>query len=68
MLMIYDRWGEPIYETNIFDTNTNRSEQWDGRAKNGKDIVPAGCYTWFCVFKDSKGNGHEKAGSITIIR
>jgi gliding motility-associated-like protein len=61
-LLIYDRWGEPIFESD--DIN----QGWDGIAKQGNDIVQTGSYTWTCIFKDDNGVLHEEAGSVTVIR
>ena len=66
-LAVYDRWGEVIWETTTYSAADEKSEKWDGRAKN-HDIVPIGSYTWFAKFKDFKGNDHEKMGIITVVR
>lgn len=60
-LMVFDRWGELIFESD--DIN----QEWDGRAKDHR-IVPVGTYTWLCVYLDHFGNKHEVAGTVTIIR
>lgn len=39
LLMIYNRWGQKIYETN------NPAGKWDGRTSDG-NYVPAGTYYW----------------------
>ena len=60
-LIIYDRWGEPVFESeDIY-------KGWDGRAK-GDNLVKTGVYTWVCVFKDFKAIEHTKAGTVTVIR
>jgi len=61
-LIVYDRWGEPIFESE--DIN----HAWDGRAKQGNDVVQIGTYTWACIFKDDNGVLHEETGRITVIR
>ncbi len=66
-LDIYDRWGEIIWSTNQFYKDLERSEKWDGRAKNN-EIVPVGTYTWRCTFRDVFDRTQVEAGSITIIR
>jgi gliding motility-associated-like protein len=66
-LAIYDRWGEIIWETDKYNKETERSDSWDGRAKNHA-IVNIGTYTWYAKFKDFKGNEHIKAGAVTVIR
>ncbi len=67
LLEIYDRWGEIIWKTDKFFKDLERSERWDGRAKEN-NIVPIGTYTWRCIFKDTFDNFHEEAGAISVIR
>ncbi len=67
LLEIYDRWGEVIWKTEVYDKTAERSERWDGRVKNG-DIAPVGVYTWRCVFRDNFNRSHEEIGSINLIR
>ncbi len=66
-LNIYDRWGEIIWSTQKFYKDLERSEKWDGRAKN-HEIVPVGTYTWRCVFRDNYDKTHEEVGAVNIIR
>lgn len=67
MLEIYDRWGEIIWKTDKFYKDLERSERWDGRAKENQ-IVPIGVYTWRCIFKDAFDNFHEETGAVSVIR
>ncbi|MFH2096681.1 MAG: PKD domain-containing protein [Bacteroidota bacterium] len=60
-LIIYDRWGEVVFET------TDPEEWWDGRIKD-RHVGKNGVYTWLCVYKDVQGIEHQKAGAVTIIR
>ncbi len=60
-LIIYDRWGEVIFETNDID------EGWDGRVKGG-DIGKNATYTWLAIYKDLRSVEHQEAGAVTIIR
>ncbi len=60
-LVIYDRWGEIIWESNNIET------RWDGKVKNGK-IAPVGSYTWLAKFRDINGILHEQSGVVNIIR
>ncbi|MCX7953655.1 MAG: PKD domain-containing protein [Bacteroidales bacterium] len=66
-LQIFDRWGELIWETDKFYIEKERSEKWDGTAKNNK-VVPVGTYVWKAKFKDKKGSEHEVCGKVTVIR
>jgi gliding motility-associated-like protein len=60
-LVIYDRWGEVIFETKDIE------KVWDGRAKGGSELVPVGSYTWMATFKDNNDQTRIKAGSVTVI-
>lgn len=59
-LLVYDRWGEVVFES------TDINEEWDGSIKGNK-TGKTGTYTWYAVFKDENGLGHEEAGTVTII-
>jgi gliding motility-associated-like protein len=59
-LIIYNRWGEKVFETN--DINT----AWDGKY-NG-ELVPSGIYAYIITGKNVKGEPIKKTGNITVIR
>ncbi len=61
-LIVFDRWGEIIFESD--DIN----QGWDGRVKQGNDIVKIGSYTWLCTYRDKNGILHDETGSVTVIR
>ncbi len=61
-IIVFDRWGERIFETNDF------YNYWNGRYKNKGEIVEMGVYTWLINFTDIYGQEHEKTGSVTVIR
>jgi gliding motility-associated-like protein len=60
-LMIFNRWGEKVYETN------NINFQWDGTFKNAP--LPPGVYTYAMnvVFLDNYTDANLK-GSLTLIK
>jgi gliding motility-associated-like protein len=60
-LLVYDRWGEKVFES------TSINKEWDGRIKDHR-LAPIGTYTWLCIYLDNFGNKREKAGTVTIIR
>ena len=60
-LTVYDRWGEPIFETDDLHTG------WNGRAKDN-DFVKPGLYTYTVKYKDIYEISHEHAGTINVIR
>ena len=58
--MIYDRWGELVFETNDLD------QGWDGRFK-GKLLSP-GVYVYHLKFTCYSNEIFTKKGNITLIR
>jgi len=58
---IYDRWGEPIFETDNLD------EGWDGKTKSG-DYVKPGIYAYYIIFKDIYNIKYEREGIVKLIR
>ena len=61
-LIIYNRWGETIFETD--DPNA----KWNGNVQGKSNKCQLGTYTWLCKFKDVTGVEHSEAGAVTIIR
>lgn len=59
-LMIYNRWGEMIFES------TNGTIGWNGRMPNG-DLVKNDTYQWVLVYKDNIGKTLRESGNITVI-
>ncbi len=59
--MIFDRWGDIIYETN------NIEEPWDGRANDGKKMAQIDIYVWKIETYDDNGVEHEYVGKVTLI-
>ncbi len=57
---IYDRWGEPIFETD------NLHEGWDGKV-NGNYVKP-GIYAYYIIYKDIYDIKYERAGTVNVIR
>jgi gliding motility-associated-like protein len=60
-MIIYDRWGNYIFESKHPETG------WDGRV-NGKGIASSGIYAYQIKFTATNGLKFEKTGSITLIR
>jgi gliding motility-associated-like protein len=58
--MIFDRWGEKIFESNT------KFEPWNGSYK-GK-LVQNGVYVWRLEFRDINGEFHKEMGHATVIR
>ena len=59
-MIIYDRWGEPIFETYDY------YHGWDGRVKN-KSMAKIGVYTWLINYRDLSGKPHKEVGSVLVI-
>jgi large repetitive protein len=62
LLMIYDRWGDKIFESN------NWSAGWDGKANGGTDVVQMDVYVWRIITNDFKGNKHSLTGHVTVVK
>ena len=71
-LIIYDRWGQIIFQTNKYPEGTETTSVteggWNGKYKNTGAVVPVGVYTWIVKYKDIRGIGHEYVGSVTVVR
>ncbi len=66
-MLIFDRWGEKIFETDKFDQNSNVSDTWDGRVK-GNALAPVGIYTCMVICQNRNGQKREITGKVTVIR
>ena len=60
-MIIYDRWGEKVFET--FDYYHG----WDGKVKGDK-IGRQGAYAWIIIYLDMKGNKLMKKGNILLLK
>lgn len=59
-MLIYNRYGFKVFETNEITTG------WNGIVKN-KIKAPEGAYIYFITFETSAGNKIEKRGNFTLI-
>lgn len=66
-MMIYDRWGEVVYQTSYFNPDNHSENGWDGKIKN-KTYAETGSYVWHVVFKDVIGVEHQYSGNVTVVR
>lgn len=69
-LIIYDRWGEKVWETHIFDIDKESGKVlhgWDGRIHDDK-MGENGVYTWLVIYRDLSGAEHRRAGLVRLIR
>jgi gliding motility-associated-like protein len=74
-LVVYNRWGEKVFETDKFDPDADcdacANDSWDGTSGSrikGDPYLPSGQYYWYSTFMDYDGIGHEFSGNVTLIR
>jgi gliding motility-associated-like protein len=60
-LIIYNRWGEIVWETNDI------TDSWNGLSKNNKP-VEAGVYKWLIIYSDINNSELSKSGNLTLIK
>jgi gliding motility-associated-like protein len=62
-LLIFNRWGEQIFESH------DRDIGWDGSYMNGDYLCEVGVYTWRIVIKASQNNDIiTQMGHVTLLR
>jgi gliding motility-associated-like protein len=66
-LYIFDRWGQILFETNLYSSENPAQFGWNGSFRNGEK-VPVGSYTWLVYYKDGRNNKHERTGVVNVIR
>ena len=59
-LLIYNRWGEKVFESNI------QSSGWDGTFKNKE--LPPDVYGYYLFVRCENGDTLTKKGNITLLR
>jgi gliding motility-associated-like protein len=59
-LLIYNRWGEKVFETN------NIREGWDGYWKG--ELSLQGIYVWVISFTGTNNKAQQLKGTVTLIR
>lgn len=60
--LIYDRWGQLIFETNDPDVG------WNGTDKDGSKIIQSGVYVYNLKVLDSDNIEHKKTGKIQLLK
>lgn len=61
-MMIFDRWGNLIYETNDI------GKPWDGRANGGADMAQTDVYVWKIDVRDINSGTHYLSGHVSLVR
>ena len=60
MLMIFNRWGEKVYE------GTDPKQGWNGYY--GGKLEDSAVFDYFLTYKELNGNTGNKKGNITLVR
>lgn len=60
-MLIYDRWGELVYQSN------NLYIGWDGSIKNKSNSATQDVYVYKIYTQDLKGNKYEYVGHVTCL-
>ncbi len=58
--LIFNRWGEMIYETK------NIQDSWDGSYAG--NLVQDDVYVWKILLRDNRAQRHEFVGHVTVLR
>lgn len=71
-LCVYDRLGNRVFQTEIFDEERAYRMAWDGSfngsVTKGDPVLTNGLYSWYCTFVDFTGKPHEESGTVTLVR
>ncbi len=60
--MVFDRWGNLVYETR------NIKEGWNGRAKNSGAMMEIGAYVYKITYMDNMNMVHSHIGHVSLVR
>ena len=60
-LLVYDRWGNAIFETNDY------TQGWNGKLKNGT-ILPPDIYSYKIVYQTNLGVEKQEVGRVIMAR
>lgn len=76
LLVVYDRWGELVFQTDDFfpeaGCDSCSEGSWDGTdmgsKRKGDKVIENGVYQWYCSFEDTFGNLHKEQGVVNLVR
>lgn len=60
-LVVFDRWGKPMFETN------DPTELWDGTDQDNYNKVPQGVYVYRLSLMDLNSENQTFVGSVTVL-
>lgn len=60
-MMIFDRWGEMIYQT------SDMQKGWDGTANHGSRTSESGVYVYKITVRDFEQRYHDYTGHVTLL-
>jgi gliding motility-associated-like protein len=60
-MMIFNRWGEMIFQTNDIQKG------WDGSAKNSSSVAQDGVYVYKIMVRDYEAASHNFTGHVTLL-
>ena len=61
-MIVFNRWGERVYETNDIE------EGWNGRKNNTGELAPEGVYVYYVTFTGPRNKAFSYKGFATLIR
>lgn len=62
-LMVFDRWGSIVFQS------TDLQQAWDGKHRNGGEVLQQGLYTWLLkTAPEREGGKKEYRGHVTLIK
>ncbi|MBL4594705.1 MAG: gliding motility-associated C-terminal domain-containing protein, partial [Flavobacteriales bacterium] len=61
-MVIFNRWGEQIYETSSLEKG------WNGSAKGGSEVSMEGVYVYKIRIKDWQGVNHKFIGHVSLLK
>lgn len=69
-MYIFDRWGNCVFQSNVWDTKKNEGEGWNGTVNNKGDVetdIVMDVYVYRIRCKDLNGVKHQYFGRIALI-
>ena len=69
-MYIFDRWGNIVYHTNIWNTAANSCEGWNGTKDNkfGWERAVVDVYVYKIYVKELSGQTHVYYGHVTLVK